>query len=87
MVIRDGIVAGSMNPLIDPEHAATALWAMMNGLLSLSWSTDKLDIKEKDFDKLLETALMIIGNGLKNPLPQHIPKLTSPMPTYRKVKL
>ena len=67
-VLRDGLKTGDMNPLIDPDDVATAIWAMMNGVLGLAWRTDSLKADVDELNRLLATTFMIIGNGLRKPI-------------------
>ena len=48
--LSDGIADGSIAPGIDPRTAATALWATMNGILSLSWRADRLRAEPGQLD-------------------------------------
>lgn len=64
--LHDGIKIGSINPLINPDQAATVLRAMMNGVLSTAWRANIRSGNDEEREKLIETALLLIGNGLKN---------------------
>ncbi len=57
------IADGSARP-VDPDLAATALWAMLNGLLALSWRADRLRVDPARLQVLTHTALDLLRNGL-----------------------
>lgn len=67
--LREGIAEGSLNPALDPELTATALWAMMNGLLSLAWRADRLRAEPQRLNALLDTAITVLLNGLNTSKP------------------
>lgn len=56
---------GTARP-VDGRLAATALWAMLNGLLSLAWRADRLRSTPAELQALTETAIDILRNGLTN---------------------
>jgi AcrR family transcriptional regulator len=62
--LRDAQGAGAGRQDLDPERTATALWAMMNGVLNLAIRTDALRLEGADMRAMLETALSIIRAGL-----------------------
>ncbi len=66
-LLRDAIADGTGRPEIDPDRAATSLWAMMNGLLALSWRADNQRLDPEELDKHLETFLEIALHGLIRP--------------------
>ncbi|WP_227791632.1 WHG domain-containing protein [Burkholderia sp. BE17] len=55
-LIRRGIDEGWVDADVEPEHASTALWAMMNGVISLMWRPDNLRLDVDHIDDLLGTA-------------------------------
>jgi len=65
--LREGIAEGSINPALDPELTATALWAMMNGLLGLAWRADRLRADATRLSALLQTAITAVTGGLNTP--------------------
>jgi AcrR family transcriptional regulator len=67
--LREGIAEGSLNPALDPELTATALWAMMNGLLGLAWRADRLRAEPQRLSALLDTAITVLLNGLNTSKP------------------
>ena len=60
--LRDGIAAGTVRPDLDVEATATVLWAAMNGVLSLSWRTDRHQTHPM---KVLDVLRSIVGDGLR----------------------
>ena len=67
--LSDGIADGSITPGIDPRTAATALWATMNGILSLSWRADRLRAEPGQLDAIIATAQAMTFHGLIRPRP------------------
>jgi len=67
--LSDGIADGSIAPGIDPRTAATALWATMNGILSLSWRADRLRAEPGQLDAIIATAEAMTFHGLIRPRP------------------
>lgn len=61
--ISRGIDAGQLRP-IDPELAATALWAAWNGILSLAWRPDELRRDPAGLRQLLDAATDMVRHGL-----------------------
>ncbi len=61
--IRLGIEAGTIRD-IDPEDAATMLWAAWNGIISLGWRPDSLQRKPKDLRRLLRLATEAVAHGM-----------------------
>lgn len=57
--IRDGIADGSVRASLDPESAATALWAMMNGLLTQGQAGAG--------HQVFEAALDLLRSGIEQP--------------------
>lgn len=62
--IRDGVEAGTVRADIDPDHAATALWASLNGVLALAWRPGAMHADAEEMDHLLETFIAIAEAGL-----------------------
>lgn len=69
-ILRDGMVAGTGRTDLDPDRVATALWASLNGLLSLAWRTDGLRVDDTEMNALVETFLATISDGLRSRSPQ-----------------
>jgi AcrR family transcriptional regulator len=63
-VIRGGIADGRINSDIDPDLTAIALWAMLNGVLSLAWRADRLRVDGQQLDALLAAVAAILRAGL-----------------------
>lgn len=61
--LREGVEAGELRD-VDPEVAATVLWAAWNGIISLGWRPDALRRDEKQLRALLAAATGIAANGL-----------------------
>jgi AcrR family transcriptional regulator len=64
--IRRGIATGELRA-VDPDRAATVLWAAWNGIISLAWRPDPLRRDEAGLRELLETATDVIASGLRAP--------------------
>ncbi|MEU5434906.1 TetR/AcrR family transcriptional regulator [Streptomyces sp. NPDC020719] len=62
--VRDGIADGSFTPDVDPELAATAMWATMNGVLGLTWRADRLRIPPQELDAVLNTVVTLLMHGM-----------------------
>lgn len=62
--LRDGMEVGRIRAL-DPERSATAMWAMLNGLLALSWRADRLRTSAEETTELFAVAVDILRNGLE----------------------
>ncbi|MFD9992114.1 TetR-like C-terminal domain-containing protein, partial [Bacillus cereus] len=61
--LSDGISDGSVRPALNATHAATALWAMMNGLLAQHIAAT--NNPTSDTDGLVATALDILRHGIE----------------------
>lgn len=64
-LICRGIDEGWVHADVEPEHASTALWAMMNGVISLMWRPDSLRLDVDHIDDLLRTAISLLTDGIK----------------------
>lgn len=64
-VIRDGIASGIFRSDLDPESVVTVLWATLNGLLSLAWRPGAMGESLESIDRLVETYLATVGDGLR----------------------
>ncbi|WP_256991512.1 hypothetical protein [Burkholderia sp. AU6039] len=49
---------------MEPMHP-TALWAMMNGVISLMWRADSLRLDVDHIDDLLRTSISLLTDGIK----------------------
>jgi len=64
-IIRDGIAEGSVNPGLDPDAAANAIWGMLNGLLLLALREDGLRPASVTPASLVQTAIAMVEFGLR----------------------
>ncbi|WP_421380918.1 TetR/AcrR family transcriptional regulator (plasmid) [Paraburkholderia sp. DD10] len=64
-LISRGIDEGWVRADIQPERASTALWAMMNGVISLMWRPDNLRLDVDHINDLLDTAISLTTDGIK----------------------
>lgn len=64
-LISRGIEEGWVPADVEPEHASMALWAMMNGVISLMWRPDSLRLDVDHIDDLLGTAISLLIGGIK----------------------
>lgn len=62
--IRDGIAEGTIRPDVDPELAATAGWAMSNGILALARRPDELRADAARIDALVGFAKAAFWAGI-----------------------
>lgn len=62
-VLAAGVADGTFDSALDPAVAATALWAMLEGVLSLSWRADRKAVAPEELQVLTEFAVgtMIAG--------------------------
>lgn len=61
--IQLGIEDGAIRE-VDPEDAATVLWASWNGIISLGWRPDGLQRSEEELRRLLHLATEAVAHGL-----------------------
>lgn len=64
-IIRAGIAEGRVNPLLEPEAAANAIWSMLNGLLVLALREDGLRPASVSPEAMVQSALMLVEFGLR----------------------
>lgn len=64
-VVAAGVADGSFDPCVQPDTAATALWAMMEGVLALGWRADRKAVEPEQLRKIAEFAMATILNGLQ----------------------
>ncbi|MBI2732663.1 MAG: TetR/AcrR family transcriptional regulator [Aquabacterium sp.] len=64
-IIREGIAEGSVNPSLDPEATAHAIWSMLNGLLLLALRDDGLRPASITPESLVQTAMTMMEFGLR----------------------
>jgi TetR/AcrR family transcriptional regulator len=72
--LQRGMADGSVRQ-VDPDRAATVLWAAWNGIISLAWRPDPLRVDEPTLRELIRLAGDVVSNGLA----------TGAMPERRKV--
>lgn len=66
--IRAGVESGELRD-IDPDLAATALWAAWNGIIGLAWRPDGLRRSPAQLEQLLTAAVEMVEHGLVLPTP------------------
>jgi AcrR family transcriptional regulator len=67
--LQKGVDTGVMNPQLDAATTATALWAMMSGILTAALRTDGLRPPPEQLPNLIAQAIVIIEQGLSAPRP------------------
>lgn len=70
--LRDAQQAGVGRPDLNPDHTATALWGMMNGVLNLAIRTDALRQDGPNMAALIQTVMSILRSGLTHPENQSV---------------
>jgi len=63
-LIRRGIDEAVIDGGFDPDLTSTALWTMMNGVLSLMWRTDSLRADATQIDAMFGTVMRLLTEGL-----------------------
>jgi AcrR family transcriptional regulator len=63
-LLREGIDAGEFTTGLHPESAATALWGMLNGMLSVALRTDAMRPDTVSPESLVSAATTIIESGV-----------------------
>jgi AcrR family transcriptional regulator len=64
-VLAAGVADGSFTPSLQPDMAATALWAMMDGILALGWRPDRKVVEPQQLRGIAEFAIATILNGIR----------------------
>lgn len=64
-LISEGVDTGELAAGLHPESAATALWGMLNGMLSVALRTDAMRPDTVTPESLVATASAIIETGLR----------------------
>lgn len=67
-VLRESAESGLVRDDLDPDDLATALWAALNGLLSLAWRPGSLHADQDTIDRLLVTYISTVRDGLQRNL-------------------
>ncbi|KGI66186.1 TetR/AcrR family transcriptional regulator [Mycolicibacterium rufum] len=62
--LREAITAGTVAPDLDPDIAATALWAMSSGILSLGWRATGHPVTTDHLTKMLEFFETLVTRGV-----------------------
>jgi hypothetical protein len=63
--ILAGVADGTFISTLEPPAAATALWAMMEGVLALGWRTDRKAVESESLRRLTDLALSTILTGIR----------------------
>jgi len=64
-ILAAGVADGTFVSTLEPAAAATALWAMMEGILALGWRTDRKVVDTQPLRELFDFALSTILNGMR----------------------
>ncbi|WP_175732083.1 TetR/AcrR family transcriptional regulator [Burkholderia ambifaria] len=64
-IIRDGIAAGDFHADLEPESAANALWAMMDGVLCLALRSDAMRPNNVDPENLVRETWKVLARGMQ----------------------
>lgn len=63
--VRDGAAHGDIRADLDADRVAAVLHAAANGVLALAWRPGGLATSEDDIDRLLQTFVAIVQDGLR----------------------
>lgn len=63
-LIAEGIEDGTINPALDPEPTARALWAMATGLFAMRIRTDELQASTDELPELVAVSRALLQDGL-----------------------
>lgn len=63
-ILAAGVADGTFDSELDPAVAATALWAMMEGVLTLGWRADRKSVAPEDLRVLADFAAATMINGI-----------------------
>jgi AcrR family transcriptional regulator len=64
-ILAAGVADGTFISTLEPPAAATALWAMMEGVLALGWRTDRKAVESESLRRLTDFSLSTILNGIR----------------------
>ena len=64
-ILAAGVADGTFISTLEPSAAATAMWAMMEGILALGWRTDRKVVEPESLRGLADFALATILNGIR----------------------
>lgn len=62
--LREAIAAGAITLDLDPDVAATALWAMCSGILSLGWRPTGRPVTTDRLDQILDFFETLVTRGM-----------------------
>jgi AcrR family transcriptional regulator len=68
-LLRHGIDEGILNDSLDPDRTATALWAMLDGVLSLAFRSDDAGVHGTELSALVGTVEVLLLEGLLRTAP------------------
>lgn len=63
-LIAEGVEDGTINPALDPESTARALWAMATGLFAMRIRTDQLQASAEELPELVAVSRALLQDGL-----------------------
>jgi AcrR family transcriptional regulator len=64
-ILAAGVADGTFVSTLEPSVAATAMWAMMEGILALGWRADRRVVEPQPLRGIAEFALSTILNGIQ----------------------
>lgn len=65
-VLASGMADGSFTSSMDPANAAVALWAMMDGVLSLRWRADRTVTDPQRLHDIIAISQSLVVDGLRS---------------------
>ncbi|MBS9534586.1 TetR/AcrR family transcriptional regulator [Mycobacterium sp. M1] len=63
-ILAAGVADGTFDPTLEPPVAATALWAMLEGVLSLGWRADRKDVAPVELRAMVDFAAATMIDGI-----------------------
>lgn len=63
-ILAAGVADGSFDSALDPAVAATALWAMLEGVLTLGWRADRKAVAREELQGMVDFAISTMLCGL-----------------------
>ncbi|MDQ8045970.1 MAG: TetR/AcrR family transcriptional regulator [Solirubrobacteraceae bacterium] len=64
-LITEGIADGTINPALEPETTAKALWAMATGVFALAIRTDRLQAGADEIAALVSMSRALLQDGMR----------------------
>jgi hypothetical protein len=64
-VLAAGVADKSFTPSLQPDKAATASWATIDGILALRWRSDSKVVEPQQVRDIAEFAVATILNGIR----------------------